>query len=51
VSALEAAWLALLNAVEVNACAFERTERAAWGWMASFATSSLLAVLSFAVLV
>jgi hypothetical protein len=51
VSALEAAGRAFLSAVEVDACAFEGAERAAWGWMASFATSSLLAALSFAALV
>lgn len=59
-SALEAAWVAMLlaaagwaflSAVEMDACAFEGTKRAAWGWVASFATSSLLAALSFAVLV
>ena len=59
-SELEAGWLAMLlatagwaflSAVEVDACAFEGTERAAWGWMASFATSTLLAALSFAALV
>ena len=59
VSAPEAAWLAMLlaaagwaflSAVEVDACAFEGAKRAAWGWMASFATSSLLAALSFAAL-
>jgi hypothetical protein len=60
VSALEAAWVAmllaaagwaLLSAVEVDACAFEGAERAARLWVASFAASSLLAALSFAVLV
>ncbi len=59
-SALEAGWVAMLlvaadwtflSAVEVDACAFEGAERAAWGWVASFATSSLLAALSFAALV
>ena len=59
-SELEAAWLAMLlaaagwaflSAVEVDACAFEETERAAWGWVASFTISSLLAALSFAALV
>ena len=59
-SALEAVWLAMLlaaagwaflGAVEVDVCAFEGAERAAWGWMASFATSTLLAALSFAALV
>jgi len=55
---LEAAWLvmllaagwAFLSAVEVGACAFEGAERAAWGWVAPFATSTLLAALSFAAL-
>jgi hypothetical protein len=60
VSAHEAAWLAMLlaaagwaflSAVEVDACAFEGAQRAAWGWVVSFATSSLLAALSFAALV
>ena len=60
-SALGTAWLtmllaasgwAFLSAVEVvDACAFEGAERAAWGWVASFAISSLLAALSFTVLV
>ena len=59
-SALEAVWLAMLfaaagwaflSAVEVDACAFEGAERAAWGWVASFAISSLLAALAFTVLV
>jgi hypothetical protein len=60
VSEPEATWLAMLlaaaswaflSAVEVDACAFEGAERAAWRWVASFATSTLLAALSFAVLV
>ena len=46
---LAAAGWAFLSTVEVDACAFEGTERAAWGWVASFATSTLLAALSFAV--
>ena len=45
-----AAW-ALLSAVEVDASVFEGAERAARGWAASFAASSVLAALSFAVLV
>jgi hypothetical protein len=48
---LAAAGWAFLSAVEVDACAFEGAQRAAWGWVASFATSSLLAALSFAALV
>ena len=59
-SALEAARVAMLfaaanwaflSAVEVDACALEGAERAARRWVASFAASSLLAVLSFAALV
>ena len=58
-STLEAVWLAMLlatgwaflSAVEVDACAFEEAKRAAWGWVASFATSTLLAALSFAALI
>ena len=58
-SALEAVWLAMLlaagwaflSAVEVDACAFEGAKRAAWGWVASFTTSTMLAALSFAALV
>jgi hypothetical protein len=60
VSELEAAWVAMLlaaagwaflSAVEVDACAFEGAQRAARRWVTSFATSTLLAALSFAVLV
>jgi hypothetical protein len=48
---LAASGWAFLSAVEVDAWALEGAERAAWGWVASFATSTLLAALSFAVLV
>ena len=59
-NAPEAAWVAMLlapagwaflSAVEVDACALEGAERAARRWVASFATSSLLAALSFTALV
>ena len=48
---LAAAGWALLSAVEVDACAFERAERAARRWVASFAASSVLAALAFMALV
>ena len=48
---LTAASCALLSAVEVDACALEGAERAAWGWVASFAASSMLAALSFEAVV